>query len=110
MATSLQEEIGSEITLAKDLLFNNDDQDLQNSPTKDQLDFSEITIDTEASSTIGISNETPIINEEVKYEGVSGEKETHIEKPFEGEFTLEEPFTTTLLRDLKIVYHKLRFV
>merc|ERR1712039_485644 len=90
------------ITLSKDLLFS-ENPNPELSPSKE--DFSEISIETEASSTIGISNETSLPNPEpVTYDSVSSEKETHISKPFEGEFTLEEPFTTTLLRDLKIVY------
>jgi len=37
-------------------------------------------------------------------------KENHIEKPFKGELTLDEPLKETIKRDVMTIYGKLRFI
>jgi len=37
-------------------------------------------------------------------------KEEHIEKPFKGELTLDEPLKETIKRDVMTIYSKLRFI
>ena len=38
------------------------------------------------------------------------EEEQHIQKPFKGELTLDEPLKETIRRDMMTIYSKLRFV
>jgi len=56
--------------------------------------------------TPNLAKEQPTSAEKINLEN----KEEHIEKPFKGELTLDEPLKETIKRDVMTIYSKLRFI